>query len=121
MSPILQQGLPKAGVICTFPQVLMHGPLDYGGLDIPHLYMEQIIVHIHTILRYHPDKEDPTGLLLHATGEAMRLELGYGGKMLAAPLILVENVPNSWIKHVWQSTQECDVTLSTDFADIPLQ
>ncbi len=121
MSPILQQGLPKAGVIRTFPRALVHGPLDYGGLDIPHLYMEQMIAHIHTILRYGPDKDDPTGLLLHATGEAMRLELGYGGELLTAPLILAENVTNSWIKHVWQSTQECEVTLSTDFADIPLQ
>jgi len=50
MSPILQQGLPKVGVIRTFPRALAHGPLDYGGLDIPHLYLEQIIAHIHTIL-----------------------------------------------------------------------
>jgi len=121
MSPILQQGLPKAGVIRTFPCALAHGPLDYGGLDIPHLYMEQIIAHIHTILRYGPDKEDPTGLLLHVMAEAMRLELGYGGKLLAAPLILAENITNSWIKQVWQSTQECGITISTDFADIPLQ
>jgi len=71
MSPILQQGLPKAGVIRTFPQVLAHGPLDYRGLDIPHLFTEQIIAHIHTILRYGPVQDDPTGLLLHATPEAM--------------------------------------------------
>jgi len=121
MSPILQQGLPKARVICTFPRALTRGPLEYGGLEIPHLYMEQIIAHIHTILRYRPDKDDPTGLLLHATGEAMRLELGCGGELLAAPLILAENVTNSWIKHMWMSTWECDITLSTDFVDIPLQ
>jgi len=60
-------------------------------------------------------------LLLHATGEVMQLELGYSGKLLAAPLILAKNVTNLWIKHVWQSTQECDVTLSTNFVDIPLQ
>jgi len=84
MSPILQQGLPKAGVIQTFPR----------AIDIPHLYMEQIIAHIHTILRYSPDKDDPTGLLLHAMGEAMQLELGYSSEMFMAPLILAENVTN---------------------------
>ncbi len=120
MSPILQQGLPKAGVIRTFPRVLAHGPLDYGGLDIPHLFMEQIIAHIHTILCYGPVKDDPTSLLLHVTAEAMRLELGYGGELLAAPLILGENVTNSWIKHVWQSTQESGITILTDFVDLPL-
>jgi len=28
---------------------------------------------------------------------------------------------NSWLKHVWISTQECQVTLMTDFANYPLQ
>jgi len=51
----------------------------------------------------------------------MRLKLGYGGKLLAAPLLLGANITNSWIKHVWQSTQESGVTISTDFADLPLQ
>jgi len=121
MLPILQQGLPKAGVIRTFPRVLAHSPLDYGGLDIPHLFTEQIIAHIHTILCYGPVKDDPTSLLLHTTAEAMRLELGYSSKLLAAPLLLGENVTNSWIKHMWQSTQESGVTILTDFADLPLK
>jgi len=121
MLPILQQGLPKAGVIRTFPRVLAHGPLDYRGLDIPHLFMEQIIAHIHTILHYGPDKDDPTSLLLHATAKAMQLELGYGGKLLAAPPLLGDNITNSWIKHMWLSTQECGVTISMDFEDLPLQ
>jgi len=46
MVPILQQGLPKAGVIHTFPRALVHGLLMYGGLAIPHLYMEQMVAHI---------------------------------------------------------------------------
>jgi len=49
-SPLLQQGLPKAGVIRTFPRALAHGPLEYGGLDIPNLFTEQIIAHVSTIL-----------------------------------------------------------------------
>jgi len=121
MSPILQQGLPQAGVIRTFPRALALGPMAYGGLDIPHLFTEQIIAHIHTILRNGPTATDPTGILLHVTAGAMRLELGYSGELLAAPLVLEANVTNSWIKHVWQSTQECGITVSTDFADVPLQ
>jgi len=70
-SPLLQQGLPKAGVIRTFPRALAHGPLEYGGLDIPNLYTEQLIAHVTTLLRYGPDQTDPTGALLHANGEAM--------------------------------------------------
>jgi len=121
MTPLLQQGLPKAGVIRTFPRALAHGPLQYGGLDIPHLFTEQVIAHIQTILRYGPDKSDPTGHLLHTTAEAMRLEIGYAGELLTAPPCLAANITNSWIKHVWTSTQECGITLLTNFADIPLQ
>jgi len=46
MAPILQQGLPKAGMVCTFPRDLAHGPLDYRGLEIPHLYTEQLVTHV---------------------------------------------------------------------------
>jgi len=115
------QGLPKAGLIHTFPCVLVHGPLQYGRLEIPHLYMEQMVANIHTILCYSPDKDNLTGHLLHMTGKAMRLEMGYRGKLLMAPLILADNVTNSWIKHMWTSTQESQVTFMTDFADYPPQ
>jgi len=121
MMPILNQGLPKAGVVQTFPRALVHGPLDYRGLDIPKLFTEQIIAHVTTILCYGPDQQDPTGFLLHTTGEAMQLEVGYNGEFLAAPLILANNVTNSWLKHIWLSTQEVDVLVLTAFADIPLQ
>jgi len=121
MAPILQQGLPKAGVVHTFPRDLTHGPLDYEGLEIPHLYTEQLIAHVQMLLCYGPSIANPTGMLIHATGEAMQLEIGFGGELLATPLSLAENVTPSWIKHVWTSMQECGVTLSIDFTDIPPQ
>jgi len=55
------------------------------------------------------------------TAEAMQLEVGINGKLLAALLILQDHITESWIKHVWVSTQECGVTLFTDFADYPPQ
>jgi len=60
-------------------------------------------------------------MLIHATGEVMQLEIGFSGELLAAPLILADNVMPSWIKHAWTSMQECGVTLSTDLSDIPPQ
>jgi len=95
MAPILQQGLPKVGVMCIYPQALTHGPLNDGGLEIPQLYTEQLIAHVHMILQYEPDKEDPTGMLLHATGKAMRLELGYSRELLAVLLTLAVHITHS--------------------------
>jgi len=121
MAPLLQQGLACVGVICTYPRALVHGPTQHGGLDIPHLYTEQLLAHARTILRYGPDKMEPTGFLLHMTAKAMWLEVGVNGKLLATPLILQDHVTELWIKHVWISTQECSMTLLTDFADYPPQ
>jgi len=93
MAPLLQQGLPKAGVVQSFLQAVAHGLLEYGGLDTPHLYTEHLIAHLHTVLWYSPNKDNPTGVLLHATGEAMHLEVGYSGELLVAPI--------SWLVMSW--------------------
>jgi len=119
MAPILQLGLPKVGAVHTFPCAIAHGPLDFGGLEIPHLYTEQLVTHVQTLLHYGPDKNNPTGMLLHTTGKALRLEIGLSRELLAAPLTLAEHITHSWIQHVWVSLQECEVMLSTDVADIP--
>jgi len=108
-------------MVCTFPCVLAHGPLEYGDLEIPKLYTVQIIAHVTMLLWYGPDVTDPTGSLLHVTGEAMRLKVGYIGELLAAPLILFENIANSWMKHVWISTQAAGITVLTAFLQILLQ
>jgi len=91
------------------------------NMEIPHLFMEQLLAHMHTMLRYGQDRVDPTGFLLHATGEAMQLEMGYSGELMVVPLILANNITHSWIKHVWVTTQEHGINLQTDFADVPPQ
>jgi len=68
-----------------------------------------------------PQKEDPTGHLLHAPSKAMQLETGYSRELLMAPLSLADNETNLWIKHFLVSTQECSVNLMTDFVNYPPQ
>jgi len=121
LAPALTQDLARVGVVCTYPRTLAHGPLQYGGLDIPNLYSEQAIAHIHTILQYGPCRDNRTGHLLHSFSEALWLELGYSGDLMEAPVCLSDHITKSWIKHVWLSMQECGITLLTDFADLPSQ
>jgi len=45
MHPILAQGLPLAGFVRSFARAIVHGPWQWGGLNILNLYMEQVIVH----------------------------------------------------------------------------
>jgi len=89
--------------------------------EIPHLYNKQILAHTRMILRYGFDQQDTTGFLLHMAVEAMRLELGLNGKLLASPLLLGNHITKLWLKHVWVSTQESGITLLTNFADYPHQ
>jgi len=91
-------GFAKNRSSLDFSQSSCPWPLVYSGLEIPHLYMEQLIAHVHMILSYGPVKEDATGYLIHTTGEAMQVEVGYSGELLAAPLSLADNITNSWTK-----------------------
>jgi len=43
MHPIIWHGLPKLGMVQTLPWALVYRPLQYRGLAIPNLYMEQLI------------------------------------------------------------------------------
>jgi len=76
MSSILAQGLPLAGFVSTFLHALVHGPLKFCGINIPNLFMEQTLMHIHTLLKFSNQPKDLTGFLLHTMGEIMQLELG---------------------------------------------
>jgi len=64
MKPILAAGLPAMGVVQTMAQVVVHGPLMYQGLDIPSLYMEQLVAQIMALLQYGSQLEDVMGRLI---------------------------------------------------------
>ncbi len=121
MSPILAQGLPLAGFIRTFPHALTHGPLKFCGINIPNLFTEQTLAHIYTLLKFSNQAQDLTGFLLRASGESMRLELGWTGQLFEAPLILQELITNSWLKQTWLATRDVDLHLMIDIPDFPLQ
>jgi len=82
MSPILAQGLPLAGFVWTFPHNLAYGPFKFCGINIPNLYTEQTLTHLHTLLKFSNQPQDLTGFLLCATGESMRLKLGLCRQLL---------------------------------------
>jgi len=121
MSLILAQGLLSAGFIHTFPQALAHGPLKFCGINIPNLFTEQTLAHIHTVLKFSNKLHDLTGFLLRASGELMRLELGLMGQLFKAPLILQDVITDSWMKSTWIATHEADIHMMINIPDFPLQ
>jgi len=54
MWPILAAGLPAMGMVRTMAREVVHGPLLYQGLDILHLYTEQMLARLSMLLQYGP-------------------------------------------------------------------
>jgi len=108
MSPLLQQGLLKVGVTQTYPRALVHCPLQYGRLNIPNLASYCACAHNPMI---QPSMGRPHQYLLHATVEAMQLEMGYSEELLQYPLCLADNVTKSWIKQVWNAHKSGELML----------
>jgi len=69
MWPDLNQGLPAAGFVQTFPSAIVHGPLQYH-LNIPNLFTEQITAHIEVLLKYQDQRSNLTGIFSYMSGEA---------------------------------------------------
>jgi len=112
MVPILKQGLPSAGIVHTYPNPLVHGPIRYAGLNIPNLHTEQTISHILQVL-CSPDLSDITAFLLRTCGKLMHLELGWASELFDAPVCLQQVVTTSWLKHVWLTSNSCDIHIHT--------
>ena len=55
----VHQGLSEMGVNWHFPQVAVHGLQAYQGLNIPNLFMEQMIIHIQTLVKFEYHGADP--------------------------------------------------------------
>jgi len=101
MQPILSAGLLAAGIVHTFLRAIVHGLWQWGGLNIPTLLTEQIIAHIHTMMKYRGQVTNMTGSLLQAAYKNFRLEPGLSGQMADFPECVYEYLTNTWV------TQTC--------------
>jgi len=121
ISPILAQGLPSTRFIPTFPHVLAHGPLKFCDINIPNIFTEQTLVHIHMLLKLSNQPQDLMGFLLHASGKNMRLEMGLTGQLFKTPLILQDVITDLWMKSTWITVREVDIYLIIDIPNFQLK
>ncbi len=117
MAPILAQGLPSVGIIRTYLQSLVHGPIKFVRLNLPNLHTKETIVQVQQMF-YALDPLDVTAFLICTCCESMHLELGLAGKLFDAPLVLWEVVTQSWIKHLWLTLQSLDIRIHTGIQDV---
>jgi len=109
MRPILAQGLPSAGFVRSFPRAIVHGPWQWGRLNIPNLHTEQVISHLHIILKFGGKLNDMTGSLLQASWEALLLEAGLAGEPATFPDTIRDYITRTWVSDTWSACQKADI------------
>jgi len=57
------------------------------------------------------DTTNVTAFLLCICCESMRLEIGLVGKIFDAPTCLQAVMTQSWLKHIWLTTQSFDINI----------
>jgi len=119
MKPVLQAGLPAMGINWNFPRAVVHGPVEYQGLNLPNLYSEQLITQIGTMLKYGPQQTDPTRVLIRANGE---LEAGVCGPLFCMSPYLQPCLTKTWMSLCWFQCIQQGSFLDTDIQDFkPIQ
>jgi len=102
------------------PQVVVHGPLQYMGLNISNLYTEQFVTQLTMVLRYGNKSEETTGLLIHGMVEAMKFETRLTGEMLQTPLLSQDLMMDIWIKQLWLDCVNYGIDIYTDLPNFPI-
>ena len=84
MRPILNAGLPRSGIVRSFPRAVVHGPIGVQGLGIPDLYVCQGAAHMEVASRFGTaSPHHLTGSLLRTSAKQLKLELGCPGPVLS--------------------------------------
>jgi len=108
------------GINRHFPWAIAHGPLKFQGLNLPNLYTEQLVTHVATLLWYGIHHDDPTGQLLRANGEAMRLEAGLNGQLFQIPIAMQPCLTDTWLSRCWHQCQLLQVSVMTDIQEFEI-
>jgi hypothetical protein len=116
-SIVARYALPRCGVVSSFPRAIMHAPLQFGGLQIPDLYIEQGIAHISKLVRYSQTSRHSTGILLRHSCEAFKLEGGCSGPIFSLPGVLEAVMTPSWVTHTWRFLREFGIEVIDDIPD----
>ena len=75
VKPLLSIALQKVGIIEKLPRVMVYTSRQYYGLGLNHPWCNQQLKHLYTLIGETANKT-PTELLLQASAELLRLEIG---------------------------------------------
>jgi len=121
MRPYLQTGLVAARYMRSFPQAIVHTPLQRFRLGLTDMHTEQGITHLLILLKHGYQMDDLTRQLIQGSMENMQLELGFSGSKFKLPYDELQQLTTkSWIKKTWQFQQTHNIRIDTDIPDLML-
>jgi len=115
---VLNQGLLALGINRHLPQAVAHGPWKFQGLNLPNLYMEQVVTHsIHTLLQFGAQPNNPTSQLLRANGEALWMEAGLNGQLFQILLAVLPCLTDTWLSWCWHQCHLLKIPVMADIKE----
>ena len=112
--PLRKMILPKMKICRTTPGALVHGPKEYGGLEIKDVYTLQGIAHVKALLD-EASQQSATGKLLRILKEYHTLEIGLEGTIYNLPYDKIKDcMTESWMKNTLEFLWENEIEIKSD-------
>ncbi len=70
-------------------------------------------MHMVTLLQYGIHHDNPTGQLIRANEEAMRLEAGLNGQLFQIPIVMQPCLMDTWLSRCWHQCQLLQLSITT--------
>ena len=114
MAPILDAGLPAAGICRKMKHAFVYGPKLYQGLGLHHPYITQFISHIITTCT-HMRKSTLTGHLLATSYEYLQLETGLSEPFKHSYQEIGKfTTSKSWLTNLWETCELHRISLNEE-------
>jgi hypothetical protein len=81
MAPVLRAALSMSGIVYAIPRALVYAPLQYQGLNLPNIYIEQGLGKVLRLIKYGTRSTHITSCLIRHSCEALKMELGLNGPL----------------------------------------
>ena len=117
-NPIREKVLPKLKVCRTAPAALVHGPTEYGGMEIKNIHTLQGIAHIKALLE-EASQDTATGKLMRNLAEYHQLECGMEEDLFHLPYELMkECMTDTWMKNTMEFASTSDIEVKPIFTPL---
>ena len=108
-----KESIGKIGVIRTAPNQVVYSPTEYGGLGQRHIYEDQTIDHISTLLQ-HGHSPSITGSLLRTSLEYLAIESGLPGDPMSLPVHDISWISEkTWIDTTLKALEDKNISIGS--------